>query len=116
MKVAYIRINDKYYIGFKSEKDSNFKLLDLLVNAIQSDSSVSKVLEAMVSKWFKGKYYSTPKNYYGVLKQADVDPTEYWKALNVLLDNGILKEERNRVYVLGEGFYIASQKEIDNFE
>jgi hypothetical protein len=116
MKVAYIRINDRYYIGFKSEKDGNFKVLDLLVNAIQSNSSVSKVLEAIVSKWFKGKYYSTPKNYYSVLKQAGVNSTEYLKALNVLLDNGILKEEENRVYVLGKGFYIASQKEINNFE
>ncbi len=116
-KVLFIRIDDEYYIGFASNKDTEFPMLKVLVEATKPNN-INKVLEAIVPLWFKGKYYSTPKNYYRVLEKANVSPSEYVEAINRLIEFGILVKDKNRerVYILGKDFYIMTQSEIEALE
>lgn len=112
-KILYIRIYDEYYIGVEDSDSSEFNRLDTLVSAIKPDY-VCRVLESIIPLWFKGKYYSTAVNYYAVMERAKVDSTQYIDAINRLERFGVLVKEKKRVYILGEGYYITTQKELNN--
>ena len=71
------------------------------------------MVHAISHLFFKGKYYSTKRNFRTVVTKLDISSAEYNEAINKLVDGGIFEEEKERVYILTEGLHILSSDEYE---
>lgn len=75
----------------------------------------SKILEIMAPLWFKGKYYSNSYNFRKVLEIADTQSSMYNYAIDKMVEWGIIKEIKHRVYELENKLFLVPNKTAKKF-
>ena len=93
-------------------KDTSYRLTELR----EKSPTTCRVFEAVMKLLFKGKYYSTSRNFATVLNELRITSEEYNSAIWKLEEMGILREVETRVYELTYNMHIRTQKEIDKLK
>lgn len=92
----------------EDKKDSH---LDSLVTVMKYNN-VHDLFGEIVHRFFKGRYYSNKYNFAQVVNSLGITTEEYNDALNKLVNAGIIRKVKERVYELNKGYAILTRKDM----